>query len=584
MPVTRTQARSERSIVGALVLMLLAATSAAADDTEDAVVAWLDARSVPLETVEAGHGFDDLQPLRAAVGDARIVSLGESTHGTREAFQMKHRMLEFLVEEMGFTIFGIEASYPDCVAINDYVQGGDVDPEVALHGQGFWTWDTEEVLALVRWMRAYNADPAHRTRLHFYGFDMQSAAPAAAFALSFLDRHDPERARDLRGRLEPLVDPLFMQQYADLPPDVRDQAKEAAAEIVTPFAALERHMIGEAARREWSTARQHAVVVRQCEEMTRTMHEASGGIGMQRLMQLETSIAATCTSLLEYLDYVDAELAEDARPLLEKLAAAPGAVQRAYRDETLDDDRATWDLMSARIIEELHRRRGEYMIGSNPDAWPHASRSAADVATYLQVCRERANMPAAPRNVRDVSMAENVAWILERHGPDAKIVTWAHNGHVSHEPVERGTGPMGAELQAMFGDDHLVFGFSFNQGEFQAIHRPSDPGIWDGGPSLRPFTVGPAEPGSVDRVFAGAASPRYVIDLRTAPDTGPVAAWLATPRPLRMIGAVFTPEHETSFYRIGVLPEHYDVVIFLETTTRARPTRLTREKFGMPEP
>jgi len=71
-----------------------------------AVLDWIRARAVPLATVEAGHGFADLAPLAAAIGDARIVGLGEATHGTREFFQLKHRLLEWLVSERGFDVFG----------------------------------------------------------------------------------------------------------------------------------------------------------------------------------------------------------------------------------------------------------------------------------------------------------------------------------------------------------------------------------------------------------------------------------------------------------------------------------------------
>src|SRR5437763_334042 len=71
---------------------------------------WMAARAVRLATPEYGHGFADMQPLKKIVGNARIVSLGEATHGTREFFQLKHRMLEFLASEMGFTLFSIEAN------------------------------------------------------------------------------------------------------------------------------------------------------------------------------------------------------------------------------------------------------------------------------------------------------------------------------------------------------------------------------------------------------------------------------------------------------------------------------------------
>ena len=125
----------------------------------DATRRWLAANAIPLTTVEAGHGFADMQPLQAIVGNARIVSLGEATHGTREFFQLKHRMLEFFVSEMGFTIFGIEATMTESFDINEYVLTGKGDPAKGLAGIYFWTWDTEEVLDMIQWMRRYNAHP-----------------------------------------------------------------------------------------------------------------------------------------------------------------------------------------------------------------------------------------------------------------------------------------------------------------------------------------------------------------------------------------------------------------------------------------
>jgi erythromycin esterase len=111
--------------------------------TQASVVAWLRENAVPLKTVEAGNGFDDLQPLKRVLRDVRFVGLGEATHGTREFFQFKHRMVEFLVREMGFRVFAIEASYSACQNINDYVMSKTDDGAKALDSQGFWTWNTE---------------------------------------------------------------------------------------------------------------------------------------------------------------------------------------------------------------------------------------------------------------------------------------------------------------------------------------------------------------------------------------------------------------------------------------------------------
>src|SRR5689334_4195442 len=106
--------------------MLISACLPAAD--EKAVTDWIRANAIRLQTPEAGHGFADMQPLKKIIGDARIVSLGEATHGSREFFQLKHRMMEFLASEMGFNIFSIEANMPEAYKLNDFVLTGNGDP------------------------------------------------------------------------------------------------------------------------------------------------------------------------------------------------------------------------------------------------------------------------------------------------------------------------------------------------------------------------------------------------------------------------------------------------------------------------
>ncbi len=573
--------------LGLLGTPSVGAAAAAQDETEAAVVEWLAAKAISLETVEAGRGFQDMHALKAVVADARIVALGESTHGTREVFQMKHRMLEFLVEEMGFTLFGIEASFPGCVAINDYVVNGRGDPEVALHGQGFWTWDTEEVLDLVEWMRRYNADPAHETKLEFYGFDMQVSVPALELALPYIERVAPKQAAELRQRLGLLLHPLSRRAYGALPKETRDGLHPAVADLVAVFDRDRDRLIEQSTNEEWAMARQHAVVARQFEEMLRTMSLTIPAAGINEAQRLMMSVGSTSGELLTYLDYCDVEFAKTVRAFLGELSAGgaggAGPVNR-YRFQLSDADRERWQAIAKSLGERLDAMRVEYVGRSSGDEWKQARRLAMEVEHFIGLCDELKQMPPPDQmlNVRDRCMAENVAWILEHEGPQSKIVAWAHNGHVSHSPAAPGTGSVGAELARRFGDDLVVFGFAFNQGSFQAIYRPLD-GQWDGGPGLRPFEVGPARPGSVDRVFAQAGLPLLVIDLRLAPESGPVAQWLAAPHHMRAIGAVFSPDGESNFYNHLVIPQAYDAIIFLESTTAARPTRLTRRQFGLPE-
>jgi erythromycin esterase len=77
----------------------------APSENEAAVINWLQQHAIPVQHVEAGNGFSDLLPLKALLQDVKVVGLGETTHGTKEIFQLKHRLLEFLVTEMDFKTF-----------------------------------------------------------------------------------------------------------------------------------------------------------------------------------------------------------------------------------------------------------------------------------------------------------------------------------------------------------------------------------------------------------------------------------------------------------------------------------------------
>ena len=119
-----------------------------------------------------------------------MVGLGEATHGAREFFRMKHRLLEFLVEEMGFTIFAIEGLMPESFDIDRFVVQGEGDAAKALAALHYYTWNTEEMLELIQWMRKYNSEASRTRRLRFYGCDMTVPARAAKEVLRYLRRAD----------------------------------------------------------------------------------------------------------------------------------------------------------------------------------------------------------------------------------------------------------------------------------------------------------------------------------------------------------------------------------------------------------
>src|SRR5262249_40592063 len=95
----------------ALATTVMVLRSAQGARLDRAGVAWLKANGLVLATASPGSGFDDLAPLRTRLAGARIVSLGEATHGTREFFALKHRLIEYAVAELGFTMVAFEADY-----------------------------------------------------------------------------------------------------------------------------------------------------------------------------------------------------------------------------------------------------------------------------------------------------------------------------------------------------------------------------------------------------------------------------------------------------------------------------------------
>jgi erythromycin esterase len=163
----------------------------------EAIVSELRTSAVPIRTVRAGSGLEDLAVLDNIVGDARIVALGEASHGTAEFFRMKHRLFEYLVEKKGFTVFAFESNWPQVEVANRYVRDGAGSAADALKGI-FGIWQTQEVYDLIEWMRAYNSTPGRTRLLSFTAFDMQgpeAAAKCVIDGVSGLDREDVDRIR-----------------------------------------------------------------------------------------------------------------------------------------------------------------------------------------------------------------------------------------------------------------------------------------------------------------------------------------------------------------------------------------------------
>lgn len=157
----------------------------------DRVVSRLTDRAIPLTTVDPLADLDDLDSFASAFEDATIVGMGEATHGTREFFRMKHRLLRYMVQEQGLRVFALEANFSEALLTDDYVAGGDVSAQAALDNIGFWTWDTEAVLSMLEWLRSFNEGRDEADRVRFYGFDAQFTDGPARKLRTYFERTDP---------------------------------------------------------------------------------------------------------------------------------------------------------------------------------------------------------------------------------------------------------------------------------------------------------------------------------------------------------------------------------------------------------
>lgn len=226
------------------------------------VADWLRKNRIPLATVEPGNGFADLAPLRAIVGDARVVGLGEATHGTREIFRLKHRMFEYLVSEMGFTVFAIEFSLPESFAIDDYVMGGDGDPEQLIAGQFTAVWQAEELLDLIRWMREWNR--THARKVRFHGLDMRLGIRAAKETFAYLDSVDRAALSSPAAiALASMTDPVaYREVLRGTRPELEALAGHAR-EIVARFDARRADYAARSGSETWWRSAMHARVLAQ---------------------------------------------------------------------------------------------------------------------------------------------------------------------------------------------------------------------------------------------------------------------------------------------------------------------------------
>jgi protein-L-isoaspartate(D-aspartate) O-methyltransferase len=168
--------------------------------------------------------------------DARVILLGEASHGTSEFYRARAVITRRLIEEHGFTIVAVEADWPDAAAIDRHVRlRGEPAATAAPPFRRFptWMWKNRDVEAFVTWLRRWNEGRESTRRAGFYGLDLYNMTGSIDAVLTYLDREDPEAASVARER------------YACLAPFGSDPASYGRMAISEGYARCEEAVIAQ---------------------------------------------------------------------------------------------------------------------------------------------------------------------------------------------------------------------------------------------------------------------------------------------------------------------------------------------------
>jgi erythromycin esterase-like protein/predicted phosphoribosyltransferase len=264
--------------------------------------------------VDAPAGVPPREMLSELIGDARIVLIGESSHGTQEFYRARAEITRWLIEEKGFCAVAAEADWPDAYRVNRYVrcQGTDTTAVEALRGfERFpsWMWRNTAVRDFVEWLRANNrrSSSEYRRQAGFYGLDLYSLHRSMEEVVSYLEKIDPVAAARARDRYA-----CFDHASADDGQAYGFRAAFGAGlscerEAIDQLVDIQRHALryarrdGLLAEDELFYAEQNAQVVRDAERYYRAMF--GGRVTSWNLR--DQHMAQTLQALLEHLDRHD---------------------------------------------------------------------------------------------------------------------------------------------------------------------------------------------------------------------------------------------------------------------------------------
>ncbi|MEU1888712.1 erythromycin esterase family protein [Micromonospora rifamycinica] len=391
----------------------------------------------------------DFDPLLDRVRDARVVMIGEATHGSHDYYRLREQLTRRLIAEQGFDFVAVEGDWPAFDRVHRSVvgaPGGAPDPRTALGGftrWPTWMWANAEVDRFCRWLRAWNLQRAEGERTGFHGLDVYSLGESMQAIFDYLGEEDPgamEAAQDAYRCFEP---------YGG-----RVEAYGAASRFVSA----------------------------RCEEE------------VVRLL---------------------------ARTRAHVVSDGPEAF-------------AAWQ--NAEVVAGAERYY-RAMVHGGPDSW----------------------------NVRDIHMADTLDRLLDRYGPAARGIVWAHNTHIGDARATDMAGDgmvnIGQLARERWGRDAVtLIGLGGYRGTVVAAPHWGSP--------AEVMTVPPALEGSVEHRLHGLLPERAVLVFGGADQP----AWFTGVADHRAIGVVYDPAAERwGNYVPTRLADRYDAFVWCDDSTALHP-------------
>lgn len=246
-------------------------------ETRDALPGTDDLAAMVRAAAQPLHGPADLDPLMERIGDARLVLLGEASHGTSEYYTWRAALSRRLIREKGFSFVAVEGDWPDCYRVNRYVKGYEDSGESAyevLHAFDrwpTWMWANREVEEFTEWLRRRNFILPEERKVGFYGLDVYSLWDSLRAVLEYLEDADGgavEAARAALRCFEPFGGDV--QDYAWHTMMVPDACEDDVVELLRALRGAAPQFQNDG-RESYFDAEQNAFVAKNAERYYRAM-------------------------------------------------------------------------------------------------------------------------------------------------------------------------------------------------------------------------------------------------------------------------------------------------------------------------